>query len=352
MSDFNDDDDLYLDENIKLDPIARLSRDIKQAALKLGDAEARFLVDAYYIMQDGRKRSSSQERTLNENDEPNLILSWLADQSSVLETQIKNALDLYTKNHLMGSWMREIYGIGPVISAGLLAHIYMGRWCQTCHGRNEKDCAKRQRNKELKLPKHSYTEEISCPTAGHIWQFAGIAGDGQRVWVKGSRRPFNAKLKTLQWKVGQSFMKFSNDEKCIYGRHYRNQKLIYIKRNDAGGFTQRASELATRVKKTTDAWAWYIGRYPAGASSTYENTGLGLAAIPKQKAKVDYLSSVKLQPAEGLPMLPPGHVDGMARRWAVKIFLSHLHAAWYEKQFNEPPPAPYPVAILGHAHQI
>jgi hypothetical protein len=348
--DTGDTDDITLDSI--LEPIKRLGRDLRTAALKLGDAEARFLVDAYYIQQDDRKRSSAQERTLEEGGEPNLVISWLAAQSETLEKQILAALDTYTKNHLMGSWMREIYGIGPVISAGLLANIYMGMWCKTCHGRDPKHCAAKQRDKKLKVAKHTYAEERSCPTAGHIWQFAGIAGDGQKPWTKGEKRPFNARLKTLQWKTGQSFMKFSNDPQCIYGHHYKAQKQKYIVRNDAGEYRLRALEYAPKVNRSTDVWPWYNACYPAGTSSAYERTGTGLPSVKKQDARLAYLKSARLNPGRGAHLLPPGHIDGMARRWAVKIFISHLHAAWYEKQFNEPAPAPYPIAILGHTHKI
>lgn len=258
-----------------LEPIKRLGRDIRAAALRLGDEEARFLVDAYYMMQDDRKRASAQQRTLAQADEPNLVIGWLTEQSATLENQIRSALDIYTRGHVMGSWMRDIYGIGPVISAGLLAHIDIER----------------------------------CPTVGHIWQYAGIAGSGQRPWEKGGKRPFNARLKTLQWHCGQSFMKFSNAPECLYGHHYREQKAKYIAKNDAGGFAERAAERAPKVGKATEAYKHYsIGR------------------------------------------LPPGHLDAMARRWAVKLFLAHLHGEWHQRHFGRPAPLPYPIAMLGHAH--
>lgn len=340
------------DDTTVLEPIARLNRDIRAAALTLGDDEARFLVDAYYIMQEDRKRTYAQQRTLDEDEEPNLVIQWLAAQAESLENQIKNSLDIYTKNHVMGSYMRGVFGIGPVISAGLLAHIYMGKWCAICHGRSPEKCEKRQNDKRLKFSKHEYFEEISCPTAGHIWQFAGIAGDGQRPWLKGEKRPFNAKLKTLQWKVGQSFMKFSNDPKCIYGHHYREQKDVYIYKNDEGVYQPRALIDATKVDRSTAAWSWYNGCYPAGTSNLHEKIGEGLPAEKKVAAKQAYLAKVKLPPGKGLPMLPPGHIDARARRWAVKIFISHLHAEWYERVFNEPAPAPFPIAVLGHVHII
>jgi hypothetical protein len=297
-----------------LTPVARLTRDIREAALTLGDAEARFLVDAYYIIQDDRKRAFAQERALENTQpkpEPNAVIHWLADQSSTLENQIKNALDIYTTAHMMGSWMRSVYGIGPVISAGLLAHIYMGDWCAVCHGHSPEECEVRQNDKKLKLPPHVYEPTFSCPTVGHIWQYAGIAGEDQKPWEKGTKRPFNAGLKTLQWKLGQSFMKFSNQPECIYGRHYREQKAKYIAKNEADGYRDRALERAQHVGKATEAYKHYsIGK------------------------------------------LPPGHIDAMARRWAVKLFLAHLHGQWYQQIHGKPPPLPYPIAILGHAHKI
>lgn len=260
---------------MNIEPIQRMSRDIAAASKNLTDEEARYLVDAYYMMQDDRKRAHNQVRSLGESQEPNSVLQWLADQSGTLEAQIKRALDKYTLSHQMGEWMRGIYGIGPVISAGLLAHIDIAR----------------------------------APTVGHIWRYAGL--DPTVKWEKGQKRPWNASLKVLCWKAGQSFMKFSNAEECYYGRIYRERKAMEIARNDAGGNAEAAAEGAKRVAKSTEAYAHYV----AGK-------------------------------------LPPAQIDARARRYAVKLFLSHLHGAWYEKHHGTKPPLPYPIAILGHAHMI
>lgn len=263
---------------MELEPIARLTRDIRAAAATLGDDEARYLVDAYYIMQDDRKRAFAQARTLDEGAEPNQVINWLAAQSSALENQIKRALDAYTQAHAMGSWMREIVGIGPVISAGLLAHIDIEK----------------------------------APTVGHIWQFAGLAGDGQKPWEKGKKRPFNAKLKVLCWKAGQSFMKFSGHEDCYYGCVYRERKAYEVERNERGDLAAQAAAVLERRKigKDTEAYKHYI----AGR-------------------------------------LPPAHLDARARRYAVKLFLAHLFEEWYRRHHGAEPPLPYPIAHLGHAHR-
>ena len=80
-------------DTLDLTPIQKLNKDLKTASVVLSDHEARFLVDAYYIMQEDRKRSFNQERSLEKAGEPNQVISWLAAQSSDLEKQIQKALD-------------------------------------------------------------------------------------------------------------------------------------------------------------------------------------------------------------------------------------------------------------------
>lgn len=255
------------------DHVTRLDRDLRDAAYTLSDEEARFLVDAYYIIQEDRKRSGNQARSMEK--EPHALLAWFFDQNKIMETQVKAALDRYSSSKPIGQWMKSQFGIGPVIAAGLLAHIDIEK----------------------------------APTAGHIWAFAGL--DPNRKWEKGQKRPHNASLKTLCWKIGQSFMKFSNDEECFYGHHYRRAKEAYVFKNDTGGFTERAAELLPKYRKTTEAYG--------------------------------HLSAGKL---------PPAHIDAMARRKAVKLFLSHMHEVWYQLHYNKPPPGCFATAILKHAHYI
>lgn len=260
-----------------LDPVSRLSRDIAKAAATLSDDEARFLVDAYYMMQDDRKRAHNQVRALAEGQEPHAVLAWLADQSGTLEKQIARALNVYTDAHPMGNWMRQIVGIGPVISAGLLAHIDIEK----------------------------------APTVGHIWSFAGL--NPLVKWEKGQKRPWNANLKVICWKAGQSFMKFSGRDDCYYGQIYKERKAFEIARNDRGEMKATAENiLATRkIGKDTEAYKSLI-----------------------------------------VGKLPPGQIDARARRYAVKLFLSHMWEHWYTLHYKKAPPLPYPIAFMGHTHKI
>jgi len=43
-------------------------------------------------------------------------------------------------------------------------------------------------------------------------------------------------------------------------------------------------------------------------------------------------------------------IDGRARRYAVKLFLSHLHLVWHFVEFGTLPPKPYALGQLDHGH--
>lgn len=260
-----------------LTPITRLTRDLRNASVTLGDDEARFLVDAYYQMQDNRISADGQIRSIDKSEtpEPHAVLSWLSDQNATLEKQIRSALDRYAQAHIVGPWLYSICGIGPVISAGLIAHI----------------------------------DITKAPTVGHIWRFAGL--DPTTSWEKGQKRPWNATLKTLCWKIGESFIKVSGNENDIFGGVYKRRKEMEIANNEAGKFAEQAAAVLAKKKigKTTDAYkAYSVGK------------------------------------------LPPAHIHARARRYAVKLFLSCLHSVWYFQHFGVLPPKPYAISILGHAH--
>lgn len=260
-----------------LESVSRLTKDLRNAARILSATEARFLVDAYYAMQRDRIRAGHQERTLAQGEEPHDVMQWLMSQRFTLEKQIARALDAYSAASVPGQWARSIVGIGPIITAGLIAHI------------------------DIK----------QCPTVGHIWRFAGL--DPTMKWEKGKRRPWNGELKRLCWLIGESFVKVSNNENDIYGKIYAQRKALEISRNEAGQFSDQAAA-ALQAKKWGDDTATRK-HYEAGH-------------------------------------LPPARIHLRAERYAVKLFLSHLHHVMYETEFGEKPPKPYILTQPNHAHYI
>ena len=296
-----------------LESIQRLTKDLKSAAVTLSDREARFLVDAYYAMQKDRIRAAHQNRTLSENDEPHGVLIWLQAQRNTLELQIARALDAYSNSLVVGRWARSQVGIGPIISAGLAANIYVGDWCQVCHGHSEAECDRFQKDKKRKLPEHSYSPVESCPTVGHIWRFAGL--DPTLKWGKGEKRPWNGSLKRLCFLIGESFVKVSGNDNAVYGLAYKTRKARETAKNEAGDYADQA-KAALEAKRYGD---------DTEARKMYEQGKLPLARI--------HLRS---------------------HRWAAKLFLSHFHHVAYETQYGRPPPLPYIMAkdpVL-HTHFI
>lgn len=262
----------------ELEPIKRLTKDLAAATVTLSPREARYLVDIYYQMQDYRMSAAAQARSCAAESEPHAVLQWAYGQNEALEGQIKRALDKWTDSQPMGRWAKSVVGIGPVIAAGLLAHI----------------------------------DITKAPTVGHIWRFAGL--DPTLVWGKGQKRPYNASLKTLcAFKLGESFVKTQNHKDSVYGKLFASKKRELEAANDALLYKESAANilLNKKIGKDTDAYKALIqGR------------------------------------------LPQAQIHARARRWAVKIFLSHFHAESYRQHFGVEPPKPFAIAILGHAHVI
>jgi hypothetical protein len=289
--------------------ITKLTKDLKVAVTTMTPKEARFLVDSYYQMQRNRLRSAGQIRSVSAGAEPHDCLDWLEDNGTKLENQIKAALDAWSNSKPMGVWARTVKGIGPVLSAGLLAHIDIEQ----------------------------------APTAGHIWRFAGL--DPTSRWNKKEKRPWNAKLKVICWKIGESFVKVSGQDDAFYGKIYLQRKALEIGNNDSGKLAGQAQASAEVYAETADAWLWYSGSLPPGATRA-------IAEFQDEKARKQWLKENKLEPGTGQPMLCPAHLHARAKRYAVKLFLSHWHGEAYRQHFKKEPPLPYPVAFLGHTHFI
>ncbi len=314
-----------------LESISRLTRDLRSAAITLGEREARFLVDAYYAMQRDRIRAGHQNRTLLANEEPNIVLRWLQAQRDTLEKQIARALEAYSGGLLIGRWARSQVGIGPIIAAGLASHIDIKK----------------------------------APTAGHIWRYAGL--DPTMEWLgtekakvlvaevlepygktraihaeavaeiarrlnttpenfakrmispKGeplamnrdnlvsavAKRPWNGGLKRLCFLIGESFVKVSGKEDAVYGRAYAVRKQRETTNNEAGLYADQAAHALATKNYGADTEA--RKHYEAGR-------------------------------------LPPARIHLRAHRWATKLFLSNYHHVAYEIEFGKPPPLPYILA--------
>jgi hypothetical protein len=259
------------DEAAMIAASSRLSNDLKEAASSLQKSEARYLVDLYYSLQRYRIALGGQLRS--SGSEPNNLIAWAAWLYEQLETDVKDALHIYAKSQTVGQWALLQKGIGPVLAAGFLAHIDIEK----------------------------------ATSAACIWRYAGL--DPTVTWGKGQKRPWNARLKTLSWKAGQSFMKVSGRDDAFYGKLYLQRKAYEQQNNEAGKYAAQARQMISQrtYSPDTEAYAWY---------------------------------------SRG--MLPPSHILARATRWVEKIFLAHWFMVAYEAHYNQPAPRPYAIEHLGH----
>lgn len=315
-----------------LEALDKLDADVAKSAAGMSRPEAKLLVDSYYTHQEYRKSAANKQRSLESEDEPHAVIKWLGKSEHHIENILKKVLGIWAKDHPVGAWNISLHGFGPVISAALLAYIDIHR----------------------------------ASTVGAIWRFAGV--DGSRVWRgrewahklvedhvskrqiitpeilaeicekakrrpallrdqaeklgKGkmtrtslakalARRPWNGDLKLLVYKIGDCIMK--HKAKSFYGPIYDDRKAYEQRKNESGDYTDQAAQKLRdfKIGKETEAYKWY------------------------EKG-----------------MLPPGHIDQRAQRYAAKFFLSHWHFVHYVIEFGRVPVAPYVIEHLGHTHYI
>jgi len=137
-------------------------------------------------------------------------------------------------------------------------------------------------------------------TAGQFWSFCGLNPGVE--WKKKTKRPWSAAAKVLCFKAGSSFIKVHNNSKDFYGQYFVKRRTYEQSRNEAGELAGQAHEKLEKynISKTTDAYKAY---------------------------------------SKGI--LPPAHIEARARRWTVKLFLSHLHKIMHEEYYGVSPPIPY-----------
>lgn len=260
--------------------IARITKDAKLAAKILGRDEARYVVDTYYQVQTFRMGMASTVRAMSEGQEtpePHLFFEYLQKQMETYENQIKIGLTQYAKELPEWWWMERVVGIGPVITAGLAAHIDLDK----------------------------------AKAVSSIWRFGGY--DPTSTWNKGEKRPWNADLKTLFWKIGESFVKVSSNERDFYGHYYAARKAEMMELNERGEFKESAANiLATKNFR--------------------DDTGAKAALLAGK--------------------LPQAQIHARAKRLAVKLFLSHWYEVVYKEKHGQWPAKPWIIVHGGHVDYI
>lgn len=203
-------------------------------------------------------------------------------------------------NSLLGFFAGNFRSLEANVKAGLKAYISqfsVGQWAMSVCGIGE----------VLASGFLTLLDIRRAPTVGHFYSFAGISPHIH--WGKGEKRPYCADLKTLSFKAGDCFVKFQNSPKDFYGQFYVSRKAYEVAKNERKEYAEQAEIALQRVGKTTEAYKHYkIGQ------------------------------------------LPPGHLHSRARRYAVKMFLSHLHHVMHVDYYDKPPQFPFPMTEWPGVH--
>ena len=255
---------------------ATVPRALVKSAASLSCHDARDLVFDYWRVQEDRIRKQHRIRERSKLGlEPHGITLYFLEQDMIREKNQRKMIAKYVPTQNIGQWMLSINGIGPVFAAGLMALI--------------------------DISKVEYV--------GQIWRYAGL--DPTQEWAEGQLRPWNARLKTICYLIGESFVKSRNGKKDIYGQIYYKRKQEEQAKNLAGDYAEYAAKMLRKKKFKEDKIA-------------YQYYSIG--------------------------QLPPGHIENRAMRYAVKMFLSHLFMVWYEMDRGRKPAKPFVISrtLLGN----
>lgn len=341
--------DFYDPEQAAVDlaGLASLSRSTKQSMAVVTDKQMRLIIDNYYQTQHYRMNISNQIRAVNqgfddvqEGETP--AIAWLLADVKNRENQIKLMINEYAKNNPVCQWAMTTVGIGPVFAANLWSYIDMTK-CQHANqflsyaGLNDNNAPWLGKDKATKLVNEAYKKfELSDkdPANDDVFLYIAVNAGRSIVAIKRgfkshkdkdpktndkavlikflSKPPYNKELKKVCYLIGESFCKVSN-RGSLYGEIYKERKALETMRNENLEYADQAAKLLEEKNYTK-------------GTDTY-----------------NCLIQGKLSPA---------HITMRAKRYAVKIFLTHFFEACYIYTHKKNPPVIYPIAFQGHVDYI
>lgn len=350
---YNVDDDFYDPEKaqIVLDGLSALSKETKQSAAFVNDKQIRLIIDNYYQTQHHRMNIANQIRAVQqefdhvpEGETP--AIAWLLQDVKNRENQILKMISEYVKNVPICSWAMANKGIGPVFAANLWSYIDMSK-CYHANqfisyaglndnnapwlGKEKSEAIVNEAYKYFGLdPKATPTEDVflriavnsgrNVPTVKRGFYAhkqrdleSGGKSNDKTILIKYlSKPPYNTELKRMCYLIGESFCKVSN-RGSLYGTIYKERKALETMKNENLEYKDQAEKLLAEKNydKSTDTYKCLI---------------------------------------QG--KLSPAHINQRAKRYAVKIFLTHFFEAAWIYTYKTNPPTIYPIAHQGHVDYI
>ena len=333
---------------VDLAGLASLSKETKTSVATVTDKQIVLIVDNYYQTQRYRMNIANQIRAVSqgfddvqEGETP--AIAWLLADVKNRENQIKLMIQEYANHNPVCQWAMGTKGIGPVFAANLWGYIDMSK----CHhanqfisyaGLNDNNAPWLGKVKATEIVNKVY-EELGLSDKDDanddVYLRVAIASGRNVLSIKRgflshkeketkkthdktimikflSKPPYNTELKKVCYLIGESFCKVSN-RGSLYGELYKERKALETFKNENLEYKEQAERLLKEKNYSKD-------------TETYK-----------------YLSQGKLSPA---------HITARAKRYAVKIFLTHFFEACYIYTHKKNPPTIYPIAHQGHVDYI
>lgn len=336
--------------------ISKMDKKVKSSFIEIPSIEeARFLYDIYYQAQSKRIIAQNQLRSLNQKKDSEIddneqksgsknrtFLEWYFYNSRLMETEISKAIEAFSDSCYLSNWAKQIIGIGPIFATCIAANLKIdddaaygpnhqmsaGNWWSFC-GLNDNKRPWLGKAKSAKIVQDLIEENNGIIDDELVIRLSTITGWNMRFYEEAKREngtwnkdklisisakiPYNKKLKTICYNIGKSFMFNSKNDDSLYGKIYRERKQYEQQLNEQGAYADQAAEILKNYnyKKNTVAYKYY---------------------------------------SKG--QLPPAHIDARARRYAVKLFISHCFEAAYYNKYGKPAPMPYVIAYQGHKDYI
>lgn len=349
---------------IDLSMVESLDKDLKRKILEVSSvpiSEVKTLVKQFYQIQDQRKALSEQIRSIEniynspkddesmfgrtkegkapsnpaakDNNVSLQILYYVLKNMTIIENNIKKALELVVNSSEVGRWLVQITGIGPILAAGLIANFdvrgkqYSSQFISYA-GLNDnnrpwlgKEKSTQIVNEVIGNSKDITDEMVTEISIRTQWKYSYLVSNAydekKQKWSKAnlikacSKIPYNADVKKLMFLVGSSFQWKCNSEKSKYGMIFSERRALETKKNENGEYAEYAKKMLS--EKNYDK-----------STETYK-----------------CLSQGKLSKA---------HIIMRSLRYTEKIFLSHLFEEMYRVEYDKIPPRYYALEHIQGEH--
>jgi len=252
----------------------------------------RNLVDIYYDFQDQRIQTqlrigaSKRHHSLTDDELSIYGITTIFENAKTFERDIEKIIKKQLKNYaLYNQYLTLITGIGPMLAAGLIAHI-----------------------DDIENYKH----------ASSLWQYAGYGAN--RFCPKCRKPTFVVK----KFSTGTEAKQLQPFEKCPLC----NSATEFIIQKRTSGYLINWNP---RLKQ----FAWKAGKSFVKQS-------------PKRSKYRKLYTQIKKSEKRKHPDYSDGHIDNATMRKVVKIFLVHLWQTW-RRQLGLETSDPYIKQLLGHS---